>query len=157
MRSCVTAECSPWTNRKSTTSIVLGHAGLRSSTTRVNIGQEPRSRLVAQGDSGAQFVYRQQRSTSRLLILWSETTHFVATTTWLPESSVGDATTIRILTRRTSDRYEALPSSACMREKVCLAETLHFPCTKMQQKLRKVGTFASKVRVAWGMFRNRTR
>lgn len=38
----------------------------------------------------------------------------------------------------------------CMGKKVCLAETLHLVMHE------KVGTFASEVRVAWRMFRNRT-
>lgn len=117
--SCGTAEYSPWPSRILTRSIVLGHAGWRSSTARVNTLSGTRLLMVALGDSGVQFVYRRQRPTSRRLICWSETMHFVATTTWPPEEQLRDATTTRIVSCGGLRMIMKVCRLLCMRKKVC--------------------------------------
>jgi hypothetical protein len=102
--------------------------------------------MVALGDSGVQFVYR-QRPTSRQLIRWSETTDTVATTTWPPEKQLTvfrDATTTRILSAGGLRVFLKVCRLLCMRKKVYFAETLHLVMHE------KVGTLAPHVRVACG-------
>lgn len=118
--SCRTAEYSPWLGRILTRSIALGHAVWDSSTARVNTFQVPRSSWSHwEILECSQFVYGRQRSTSRLLIWWSETTQPVATTTWPPEEQLKRCNNNSYsFSRRTSGGFEGLPS--CLHAKESL-------------------------------------
>jgi hypothetical protein len=106
--------------------------------------------MVALGDSGVQFVYR-QRPTSRLLIWWSETTNPVATTTWPPEEKqLRDATTTRILPAGgLRVVFEGLPSSLHAKESLLSGDS---PLGDAREGWHVRSTCPSGL---W-MFRNRT-
>jgi len=110
--SCRNAEYLPWPSRILTTSVVLGHAGRRSSSARLESKHSRSHREILEFSLFT--VVNGERS--RRLFRWSETTHFVATTTWPPEIHRRNATASRILARRTSAGFQPFPSSLHAKE-----------------------------------------